>query len=164
MKKIRQNSFTIVEAVMAMLVVSILLVASMRATGAAARMQYKTAERINGRMLADGLMNDILPLAYEDPALPVMFGVESNESAASKINWDDVDDFNGWSESPPQNRDGTVMPNLTSWRRTVAIDRVNPLTPTQVMASETGAKRITVNVYHNSVLVATRVAIRTKAP
>jgi hypothetical protein len=32
------------------------------------------------------------------------------------------------------------------------------------LLSDTGAKRITVTVYHNNVVVAARIAIRTEAP
>jgi Tfp pilus assembly protein PilV len=156
------TGFTLVEAMISMVVVAVLLVAAMRATGASALAQYKTAERVTARALASGLVNEIIVLRYEEPNGTPSFGRESGESGGNKQGWDDVDDFDGWSESPPQYRDGTNMPNCSGWQRTVSVVRVNPMDVTQLSGSETGAKRITVTVKHNGTTIATRVAIRTK--
>lgn len=159
------RGFTMVEAVMSTLVVSLVLVAAMRVAGISSVMQYKAAERVTGRYLADGLLNDIRILAYQDPGSTVNFGIEPGESATSKANYDDVDDFKGWSESPPQERDGTVMSQFSSsWRRSVTVAWVTAANPSQTSSTETGLKLITVNVYHNGLLVATRSAIRSIAP
>jgi Tfp pilus assembly protein PilV len=153
---------TLVEAMMSMVIVAVLLVAALRATGASALAQYKTAERATGRALASGLVNEIVVLRYEDPNGSPVFGREAGESSSSKASWNDVDDFDGWTESPPQYRDGTVMPNLAGWQRTVTVTRINPLNVSQTSVSETGAKQNSVTVKHNGLPVATRVAIRTK--
>jgi hypothetical protein len=155
---------TLVEATIAMVLVSILLVAAMRATAGSGLVQYKTAEQSTGRLLADGLLADIIALSYEDPDSTPSFGPEGGESSMSKGAWDDVDDFDGWTESPPQSRDGTVVTEFSGWQREVSVQRVSPTTPTVLAVSETGAKRITVTVKHNRLVVATRSAIRTKAP
>lgn len=159
-----RSAFTLVEAVMSMLIVSVMLVSAMRAAGSSGLVQYKSAERATGRLLASGLLNDIMPLAYRDPGTTPVFGTESGESTTSKAAWNDVDDFNGWTESPPQDRDGNVMSDLTGWSRSVTVDRVDAANPSQVSAVPTGAKRITVTVRHNNLVVATRVGIRTSAP
>jgi prepilin-type N-terminal cleavage/methylation domain-containing protein len=157
--------FTLVEAMMSMLIVSILLVAAMRATGGSGLVQYRSAERTTARLLADGLMNNILALKYEEPTSSPAFGPEGGESTISKVGWDDVDDFNGWTESPPQDADGNVMTDLAGWDRTVLVERLTATTnPWQTVGTETGVKRITVTVHHNGRVAATRVAIRTKSP
>lgn len=158
-----RRGLTLVEAVMACLVVSILLVAALRAAGTASIYQYKTADRARARSLAGQLLTDILSLSYEDPSAPV-FGLESGESSNSKINYEDVDDFNGWTESPPQDRDGVAMDELSNWQRSVSVAWVSNTTPTTVSATETGVKRITVTVKKNNVTLATRVALKVRAP
>ncbi|WP_428937603.1 type IV pilus modification PilV family protein [Fontivita pretiosa] len=158
------GAFTLVEAIMSMLVVSVLLVAAMRATTASALMQYKNSERALGGVLADSLINEVLVLSYTDPTSPSGFGLEAGESTTSKVGWDDVDDFAGWSESPPQDRNGTPMAGLSGWRRTVSVQRVLANDPSQPAGSETGVKRITVTVLRNGLVVATRTALRTSAP
>jgi hypothetical protein len=156
------RGFTLVEATMSTLIVSILIVCAVRVAGANGVAQYKTAERGTARFLADGLLNDISCLPYEDPNVTPLFGLESGETSASKANYDDIDDFDGWSESPPQYRDGSQIPNETSWRRTVKVERVSP-SDLSVQSTETGAKRITVTVLHNNVTVISRAVIRTRA-
>lgn len=162
--QLRSSGFTLVESVMSMLIVSILLVAAVRATGASGLVQYKTAEKTAARLLADGLMSDITALPYEDPIVTPLFGVEAGETSTSKANYDDIDDFNGWTESPPQDKDGNTIPNFSTWSRSVVVERVNSATPSTVAGAETGAKRITVTVKHNNVVVLTRVAVRAKTP
>lgn len=160
----RLRGITLVEAVISMLLVSVLVVTAMQATAASGAGQYKTAQRTTGRLLADALINEILPLAYEDRDATPLFGREGSESASNKATFDDVDDFGGWVESPPQDRNGTVMPGMNGWERRVVVDRVHATIPTQVVSTESGAKRIVVTVLHNGLPVATRTAIRTGAP
>jgi hypothetical protein len=159
-----RRAFTLVEATIAMLLVSVMLVAAMRATAASGLVQYKAAERATARHLADGLIAEITPLSYEDPDGTPAFGRESGESTTSRSGWDDVDDFDGWTESPPQLLDGTAMDKLSGWQRIVKVERIDAANPSQLAAGDTGAKRITVTVQRNKAVVATRVAIRTKAP
>lgn len=161
----RTAGFTIVEATMAVLVVSVLLVAAISAGDVAVSTQYRTGDRAVGRMLADGLMTDILSLAYQDPQYTtVILGPDVGETSTSKTNYNDVDDYNGWSETPPQDRNGVTIPGFTNWKRTVTVQWCSGTAPTQTASSETNCKLITVRVYHNSVLVATRVGIKVNAP
>jgi hypothetical protein len=164
-KKDFRSAFTLVEATMSVLIVSILLVAAISAGDVAAMTQYRTGDRAVGRLLADGLMTDILSLAYQDPTYPTLVcGPEANESRTNKTTYDDVDDYNGWTESPPQDRNGNVVPGFTNWTRSVTVQWCPSGNPQQVSSSETGCKLVTVHVYHKSVLVATRTALKVKAP
>ena len=159
----RARGLTLIESMLAMLIVSVLMVAAMRAAGASGLTQYRSAERVRGCTLADGLMAEVMALEYQDPGA-ASFGLESGESSGTRASWNDIDDANGWSESPPQNRDGSDMPDLSDWKRAVKVEWVNSKNIGQVSASETGAKRITVVVSHADRIVATRVAVRTLAP
>ena len=47
---------------------------------------------------------------------------------ASRVNLDDVDDYNGWSQSPPEYKDGTPIPGATGWTREVTVKYADPLT------------------------------------
>jgi hypothetical protein len=150
--------------VLSSLLVGVLLVAAMRSVGASAFAQYRAAEQVTAQFLADGLLAEILVKDYREPGTTSGFGLETGESSASKANYDDVDDYNNWSESPPQFADGTTMPNLDGWRRRVEVVWAVASDPTQQAFAETGAKRIAVFVEHNGRVVATRVALRTEAP
>ncbi|OHB74407.1 MAG: hypothetical protein A2Z25_19765 [Planctomycetes bacterium RBG_16_55_9] len=72
-----------------------------------------------------------------------------------------MDDYHGWSSSPPTNKDGTAIPGLDEWRRSVTVEWVNPLNVSQVQGSESSAKRVTVTVSYGDVPVASLAAIKT---
>jgi hypothetical protein len=153
-----------IEAVVSTLIVAVLLTASLYATGAAGTARYKTADSAVGSFLANGLMGEIMTLAYEEPNGVPLFGLDAGELPTSRSNYDDVDDFNGWTESPPADRNGVALPGLSGWQRSVRVEWVMASDPNQVSPVESGAKRITVTVKHGNVPVAAYMAVRTRAP
>lgn len=158
----QSRGLTIVESAISVLLVGVVMVAALQSASLSLILQQRASVQERARFLATGLMNDVLQEEYEEPSALFGFGRESGESNASKTNYDDVDDYNGWSESPPQDRDGVVIPRLTNWRRSVTVERVTLLNLNQSTDTETGVKRITVRVYHKGALVATRRGIRAK--
>ena len=158
------RAFAILEAVLATAVVALILVAAMRVNAASNLAQYKAAERVEGSMLAQALMAEVYQLAYEDPAAPVLFGREANETLVAKSALDDIDDFNGYTETPPKDKDNVTISGASGWTRSVAVAWV-PLTDTTATSlTETGIKRITVTVKRGNAVVAMLVAIKSKAP
>jgi hypothetical protein len=146
---------------LAVVLVSGLMVVTMNLAGVSRVAQQGVSETGIGQLLAAALMSEILALPYEEPLDAVAFGREAGELATSRAAYDDVDDYNGWTESPPQDKSGKVLPDRTGWRRQVAVARVNPNALDVTSLLETGAKRITVTVTHESREVAVLVAIRT---
>jgi hypothetical protein len=112
--------------------------------------------------LADSLMAEILATSYSDPSGTAVFGLESGETAP-RVNFDDVDDFNGWNSSPPKAADGTIIPDRTGYRQRVTVERVVPTNPTQVTSGSTdqGAKRICVTIEYNGVVLVRQYALVT---
>jgi prepilin-type N-terminal cleavage/methylation domain-containing protein len=156
------SGFTLVEVIISVLIVGILFTAALQAAAAARVADYLVANRNRGALLAQGLMDEITQKAYKNPTLPV-FGPESGETSRSAFN--DVDDYHNWSESPPQNPDGTSVPDYTNWTRTVTVEWVPSTDLTgPASASETGLKRITVTVKFKDKPVASVVALRANAP
>jgi len=90
-----------------------------------------------------------------------VFGRES-ESGVDRADWDDVDDYHLWSASPPQDRSGTPLPNLTDWQRDVVVEWVDPSNPSVTVGSDQGVKRITVTVRRNGQIVAQDFALRSE--
>lgn len=155
------KAFTVVEAVIATVIVSVMLVAALSTVGASRLIQHKVSLRNRGRLLAESLMAEIVQQAYEDPSDPVVFGPESGEETTDRSDFDDVDDYHNWSQSPPKDKDGGAISQADGWQRTVTVQWVDDLDPAQVRASETYVKRITVAAKHNNITHATLVAIRT---
>jgi type II secretory pathway pseudopilin PulG len=160
-----RNGFTIAEAMVATVIVGVMAVTAMTTVAASVRYQARTADRAVGAMLAQALMSEILAQAYQDPVYPTtVLGPDPGESTTARTKWNDIDDYNGWSESPLQNQDGSIIPNTSGWTRSVTVAWVNSSNPSQASATETGCKLITATVSHNGIMVATRVALRTNAP
>lgn len=152
--------FTLVEAVMSMLIVGLMLVAALNTVGASKVAQARNAEQTLGPMLAEDLMTEILSQAYQELVETPSFGREG-ESASVRTNWDDVDDYHGWSAGPPQLKDGTPIDGLSDWRREVTVAWADSLLPDQQALLPTGIKRITVTVKHQGRTVAVLSALRT---
>lgn len=158
-----RHGFTLVEAAVCVLVTGLMLVAAMQVAAASNVMQYKTNERTTGQQLANALLVDVMALEYKDPGLLPLFGCELGELLTSKQSFNDVDDFDGWSETPPQNRLGVVLAGTNGWTRGVKVDYVNVPNVTSVSLFDTGAKRVTVTVRKGSRVVATAVGVRTSS-
>jgi hypothetical protein len=146
-----------------MVVTGVMLVAALSAVAASRTGQYKITERQRGELLAQELMAEIVAQSYEEPDGAVSLGTDAGEAGTVRADWDDVDDYDKWSASPPQEKDGTKMADLDGWTRNSKVVWVNPADITQEAGAESGVKRITVTVSHNGTPVATLTALRTSA-
>jgi type II secretory pathway pseudopilin PulG len=155
------QAFTLVEAVIATVIVGVMFVAALNTVGASRLVQHKSALASRGRLLAESLMAEILQQSYSDPDGLPLFGCEPGESTATRAEFDDVDDYHGWTACPLTAKDGTVPANAAGWRHSVAVEWIDRLNPAQVQPAETNAKRITVTVSYKNVPQATWVAIKT---
>lgn len=167
----RQRSFTLhsllsrpalsmVEVAFATVLVGVVLVVAMDMVGASGTSVRSTADRTTGARLADQLMSEILMQSYEEPDDTPAFGRESTESGGDRANYDDVDDYHDWTASPPENKDGSLIPDRTGWRRSVTVQLADPSDLAQASVSDVGLKKITVTVSFNDVVVASLLAIR----
>jgi len=141
----RRAGVSLVEAVLSTLVVSIMLVSVLQALGAAAKADQVHANQRVGPALASQLMAEILACPYEDDKHTV-FGPENGEVHSSRFKYDDVDDYNGWSSSTIQDKDGNAISGLTGWSRSSVVQWVQPSNVATVAAAESGLKRIIVTV------------------
>jgi MSHA pilin protein MshD len=157
------SGFTLVETVVSMLIVGIMLAAAMATVSASARSQKSFSDRATASALAEDLMAEIVATSYEDPTAGavIVFGKESGET--TRADFDDVDDYNGWSESAVQNKDGTAVAGFTAWSRSVSVTLMTTTDPAVAASgSDLGVKRITVQVSKNGTKLATLTAVRTK--
>ncbi|MFQ5413798.1 MAG: prepilin-type N-terminal cleavage/methylation domain-containing protein [Phycisphaerae bacterium] len=156
----RLRAFSLIEVTIAAVIVAVMLVAALNTTGAVRVGQYQAIDESRGQGLAQDLMTEILRQAYEDPTDP-KFGRESGESKNPRSDYDDVDDYDGWSASPPEYRDGTSLVGVDNWTRSVTVEFVviNDVAGS-ASGSDTGVKRITVTVKRGNVSVASLVAVR----
>lgn len=159
----RYRGMTLVEAVMAMLIVSVMLVAALNLVSASRMSEMTLADQNTGYALAEDLMAEVLNQAYADPVNgSTDFGPSSTEDdPGDRSLFDDVDDYDGWSASPPESKDGIEMAEFTGWSRSVEVMRVALDDLNSEEVSDSGVKRIVVTVSHGGRVAATLVAYRT---
>lgn len=159
----RCRAFTLVESVISILVVGVMFVAALSVVANSRASQRIAADHARGMLLAEQLMTEITVQAYEEPVDTVVFGREVNEPADTRSAFDDVDDYHGWSASPPADRDGIGLTGLDGWERRVGVTFAQAGNLTNTTALNTGIKLITVTVLRDGRQVAALRAIRTGA-
>lgn len=114
--------------------------------------------------LAQDLMTEILSQSFEEPGTTTgSFGKESGESV--RANFDDVDDYHGWSESPPTARDGTTLsgPDYSKMTRSVRVWNVDLSDMSTIVTNGSSpAKAIEVKVSMGGKVRASLVSHRTR--
>lgn len=159
----KSRGLTLFEVVASTMIVGMMAVAALNALGAASKSANNIGNRAVALGLADELMSEIVQTTYNDPNQTPVLGRESGEAATPRSGFDDVDDYNGWNQSPPQYRDGTTIPDRTNWRQKVTVAYVQPANPTLATPSnvDQGVKRIKVTIEYNGKVLAEQYAIRT---
>lgn len=159
------HGYTLIEVVVSTMLVSVVLVGAMNLVGASLRGSVESSRKTRAVLLANDLLGEILQQQYLEPTDTPAWGVEGSELMSARTLWDDVDDYDGWDESPPQKKDGSVIPDSAGWRRWVEVKHVDPdnLATDLLDSNDQGVKRITVNVSLDGQLLASVVAIHTKA-
>lgn len=182
------RAFSLVEAVISTVIVATMFAAALSAGGVAARDRRIQAEQRTGAALANLLMSEILAQRYADPAGGTVLGLESGEPAETRAKWDDVDDYNGLTDTI-RDRDGNAVEGMDGWKWSAKVEyftipaldgvtshtssngslviavpllgiRISLTTPSLAAAADTGVKRITVTVISPRKTVATLVGLR----
>jgi hypothetical protein len=160
----RRRGFTVAEAAVSMVLVGVLIVASLRALGAARYGRALDSHRLRAHLLAHGLLAEILSKAYADPGGSLLLGPEPAELTASRAGRNDVDDFDRWSEDPLLDANGSKVSGFTDWSRSVRVVWCPWSDPSATSLVETGIKRITVTVRRRGVTIATAVGLKADLP
>jgi hypothetical protein len=144
---------TLLECVGASIILAVIAVAAVRAAAGAATAQSLSSRRVTATMLAESLLGEIERKAYTDSDTQATLGRDAGENSTDKTNFDDVDDYDGWTESPPQDSTGNEIEGMSDWTRKVAVSwsDMGPLTPER--GGDTGLKSVTVSVYYKSKLM-----------
>ena len=166
MKK-KSAGFTLAEVLVAVVVIVIALVPLITVLGQGVK-RGKDPQKITvANFLAQDLMEEIMCKKFdEDPTNPdttVNLGPDSGETRSGNPttrNYDDVDDYDGYTETPPKEVDGTVMTDYTGYTRSVVVDYVSETNLDLVSTAITRFKRVSVTVSWTSGGVAQSVVLR----
>lgn len=152
MKKIKAVSF--LEIVISLTLIVVAWVGVMGFFEVGMNAIYRSRRQISAVNLAKSLMVEVMTKAFVDPDDPTntALGINTGESSSNRPGYDDVDDFNGWDRTPPENIAGQVMdgsgapptPDYRDFRRMVVVDYVDQ--DMNFSASPTDFKRIRITV------------------
>jgi hypothetical protein len=144
------------------MLIGICLVAAMRALGMTLMTKTGMADSAIAGSLADSLLHEVLQRRYEDPAGSADLQVDGDEVPLQKTTFDDVDDYHGWQENPPQDASGQPIAGLDDWTRSVRVELVEPGDPNKDSATDQGLKRVTIEVIKNGQIRASRSGLRAR--
>jgi prepilin-type N-terminal cleavage/methylation domain-containing protein len=155
-----QRGLSLLEVMVSTVLVGVCLVAALRALGMTLFTQTGMADDAVAACLADDLLYEVLQKRYADSSGASEVQVDGDEAAEQKTSFDDVDDYHGWEENPPQDASGQAISGLGDWTRKVQVELVEPAEPTKVSASDQGLKRITVEASKGGRVRAVRSGLR----
>ncbi len=157
-----RRGLTLIETVVSVAVVSLLFAAALNASGTAAATRAVTEGQRQGEELCQALMAEILSMPYYDPQTAENgLGPEYGESnGVNRANFDDVDDYNGWTATPPINRSGDSLPNTSGLTRLVIVEKFNRSTGADLFTNAGEVKIVRVQVKRKSKLLYELTAVR----
>jgi len=150
--------FSLVEVLLAMLVLSLAVTATAYWVETVNGLGYDADEQTVGLSIVKITESIIAPLAFRESGTS-NFGPESGEGLAE---YDDIDDFDGWSASPPVSAEREGLVDLGAWTVTVDVEIVDPLTLNPVSSSD--VRRVRVSAAKNGREVSEVWWLRTRSP
>ena len=158
-----RHGLTLVEAAISVVILAVLITMVLNTFGSLAKARQLGLSRNIATGLANQLLSEVVQNFYVDPSGPSVFGPETGEAGTSRAQFDDVDDYHNWTESPPQFKDGSTIPGLVGWARKVTVEHIDPDTMAPSGATDRGVKKISVTVTDPRGVSTTVVALRSKA-
>jgi Tfp pilus assembly protein PilV len=121
-----RSGLTLAEVAISTLLVGVLMVASLRTVESSLHNWNAASASCSGGALARQLLDEIQTLAYEDTDGSPVFGVETGEatSPATRAQFDDIDDYDTWTSSPPQDKAGNALAEYSGWSRSVTVKKL----------------------------------------
>ncbi|MGB0951612.1 MAG: type IV pilus modification PilV family protein [Planctomycetota bacterium] len=143
---VAQRGITLVETVIAVLVLGIAVPPLVTLFGEVSTQTVDDSYQRVALIYAESMLEEIVSKEFEDPQSSTgSFGTEEGLRA----NFDDIDDFDGLSNSPPKHIDGSLLDQYAGFTRSVIIDNVTAEETDPASAESDGStdfKRIRVTV------------------
>jgi hypothetical protein len=138
-----RTAFGLVETTVATVLVAITLVASLNSLAFVLKTTRHQAHTYRASLLAQTLLAEIISQPFEDNENATgVIGLENDELATQRPQWDDCDDYHGWSSSSLVHRDGQPWLDASGWSVLVSVTYVNVNDPSLISQSSTTLKRI----------------------
>lgn len=160
-----RRGITLAETIISTLLIGFVLVSTLSLVGPMVRSNTVHANKLVAANLANELSEEIATKSFIDtePANVDGLGIEANDSTLFRTNYDDIDDYNKWSSSPPKHSLGGIYAGMSDWTREVSVAHAVMKDPKTDSLAYTGLKRVTVNVYKNGTKLATVTTLHSQA-
>jgi hypothetical protein len=143
----RRSGFTLIEAALVTTIISFGVLAMLQLLAVGTVSNNDGAEMSTAINLAKSVRELMIGMPIADPTTPTHWGAETGENL---VGYDDIDDFDGKTYSPPIDARRTSIIALNDWSQTITVKTVDPnLLTSTVPNGTTAAVRVTVNVSHN---------------
>jgi len=141
-------AFSMIETTISIIIVSILLIGSLETLSFAVRSTSRNQEGLLANCFAEQIYSEISILNFIDPnETTESLGCELSEAhAASRIHFDDIDDYHGLTESTLTFRDGATIPDSFGWTRSVKIESISPEDLNTAVPTSGHLRKITVTL------------------
>ncbi len=141
-----RRGINLVEVTLSTVLVGALVLVALQSVGNIGRTWRSTSQVVDGQGLVQELLWEVLAQAYVEPGDDDGFGPESGES--NRLSFDDLDDYDGWTESPVSDPSGNPLSGYSGWSRTVVVEKINPSTYVSKPSNsaDSGLRCVTVTV------------------
>ena len=146
------------EATLATVIVGVGILALLRLVAACTMGNDVARQMTTAVLLADHVQEAMAGLSFNDPYLvSTYFGPEPGETLAT---YDDLDDFDGATFSPPLDSMRNPLPQFSQYTQAISVwpvlpgqisGNADPLHPTIAKGTYTGAVRVTVQILYRRV-------------
>jgi prepilin-type N-terminal cleavage/methylation domain-containing protein len=158
-----RRGFTLIEATISLVIVSVVGVAGLSAVSIARKSRASINDMILARSYADAMMMEILNKRYRDEGAPNSpLGPDAGDDLLNPFgrDVDDVDDYNDHTITPISDADGAWQSD-GNWGAGISVSWADLTNPNVDSAVETGMKRVSVAIFKGNRVVLRTTALRT---
>jgi len=119
-KRTSRRGSSMVEVVVATLISGVVIVGALNVMGGAIKTRTATIAYVDGPLLANELLTEIMSKSYEDPEASGTGELGREPGETTRSTFDDVDDYLTYSESPPLDINEVPMSEYAGWTRSVS--------------------------------------------
>jgi len=144
-----ESGFSLIEVLIAILLIGLAVVSLVAANSAFTKANGAGTDLSTAEFIIEQIRELTMLLPVIDPQTEdATFGPETGETL---IGYDDLDDFDGATFSPPIDVDRNVLSNFAAFHQVVTVENVNASNFEQIIADHSSNfVRVTVSVYLNS--------------
>ena len=122
-----RGGLTLLEVVISLILVSTIVLVSITASANLLRNKAVSMHAIEGGDLAFQILDEVTAVQFQEAGNERVFGRETDETATNRSDFDDVDDYHGYTASPPTHRDGTAIKGFDGWSFSVSVSPAQPI-------------------------------------